>query len=378
MKLNCPYYNQKICLSCTEIEVDYGNQIKKKEGELTELLGVSPDNLLPTVTSSIEKFRAKAKFVITGSVDDPIIGLTGVENLDQGREILDCPLHDERINSILPSLKDFIQRAKLTPYGITSKKGEIKGIILFVSSSKEIYLRFILRSKESLDRIKKYIPSLQEENSDIKVISINIQPIPHAILEGEEEIFLTSESSVEHQFGSVRSEVHPQGFIQTNTEVAGKLYLKAAEWIRDISPEKFCELFSGQGAFSLSAAEYFRQGLGVEINPEAVDRANKTVKENHLSHLSFIAKDAGQVESEVKKFSPDALLVNPPRRGLGEALPMIQNLGVKDLIYSSCSAESLARDLKVLGNVYKIHRMQIFDMFPHTKHFETLVWLKRN
>lgn len=377
MKLNCSYYNQRICRSCTELEVDYTDQIAKKEETLTQLLRVSSKFLLPTVTSSLEGFRSKAKFIVTGSLELPIIGLAGIEDLDAGREILNCPLHDPQINSILISVRTFITRAKLSPYEVKAKKGELKGIILFVSSTSEVYLRFILRSKESLDRISKNSAWLLENAPNIKVLSANIQPIAHAILEGEEEIFMTPRECVTHEFGSHLAEVHPQGFIQTNTMVAKKLYQKASEWIQEIGPSKFCELFSGQGAFSLTASPYFHEGFGVEINPEAVARANKSAEKNHLPNLRFISRDASLVEKEVVEFGPDVLLVNPPRRGLGESLSIIQKLAVSHLIYSSCSAESLAKDLIALEKMYRVKRIQIFDMFPHTKHFETLVWLEK-
>lgn len=377
MKLDCSYYNQGICRSCSEIETAYSDQVRIKEKTLTELLGVSPEKLLPTETSPLQGFRSKAKFVVTGSVDRPVIGLTGLSNLDEGREILNCPLHNPHLNAALPVLKDFIRKANIPPYEIKTKKGELKGLILFISSDSEIYLRLVLRSKEALDRIRKNANLLMSGISELKVISVNIQPIPHALLEGEEEIFITETESVSHHFGKIQSEIHPRGFIQTNSDVARKLYARASEWIQEIHPQRFCELFSGQGAFSFTASAHFSQGLGVEINPDAVERADKTAKENGLSNLRFVARDAAEVETLVSEFNPDVLLVNPPRRGLGEALPMIRNLALPEFIYSSCSAESLARDLISLQDIYEIKRLQIFDMFPHTRHFETLVWLKK-
>jgi 23S rRNA (uracil747-C5)-methyltransferase len=377
MKLDCSYYNQEICRSCTELSMDYPEQIMSKEKTLSRLLGVSSEALLPTITSPLSGFRSKAKFVITGSLESPIIGLSGLLDLDRGREILNCPLHDPQINALLTTIKSFITLTRLAPYEIKSKRGEIKGLILYISSSSEMYLRLILRSKESLDRIRKNSAEILKSIPQLKVLSVNIQPIPHAILEGEEEIFITEREYVNHEFGQIQSKIHPRGFVQTNSQVAAKLYQKASEWIQEIKPDSFCELFSGQGAFSLTASPYFSKGLGVEINPEAVTRANLTAEENGLTNLRFISRDASLVEQEVSDFNPDVLLVNPPRRGLGEALPLIKGLSVSNFIYSSCSAESLAKDLKSLEDIYRIKRLQIFDMFPHTKHFETLVWLEK-
>jgi len=378
MKTFCSYFNQGICSSCTKIEVDYSSQIQFKEEKLTKLLAnAQPFAHAPSVISSTTGFRNKAKFSITGSVDLPIIGLTGEEDLDQGRDIKDCPLHHPAINQLVHSLPAFIQLANLTPYQIKQKSGELKGAIIYVSSeTKQMYLRLILRSKESLDRIRKHSETLINQFPQHTCLSANIQPVPHAVLEGEEEVFFTSHHYIEHKFGEAKMTLHPQGFVQTNQEMAEKLYSTAAEWVKEAAPETFMELFSGQGAFSFFIQKYVKQAVGVEINPEAVARANLTAKEMNWAHLSFIAEDAANVAELVLKFNPELILVNPPRRGLGQAVEIMKKVKSEYFIYSSCNAETLAQDLVSLKDHFKIVRVQIFDMFPHTEHFETLVLLK--
>ena len=75
--------------------------------------------------------------------------------------------------------------------------------------------------------------------------------------------------------------------------------------------------------------------------------------------------------------APDLLVVNPPRRGLGEALCQdIQRLAPHWLIYSSCNAQTLAQDLTALPD-YKLLKVQLFDMFAHSSHYEVLTLLQR-
>lgn len=174
----CAYFKENICRSCTLLEVDYDKQILFKEDVLKKILPESV-KLEASVTSPMSGFRNKAKLVVSGTIDDPILGLID-------REILDCPVHDPAINSILHSLIPFIRLAKLEPYNIGAKKGELKGIILFHGD--EAYLRFVLRSKEGIDRIRKNLPSLLQSHPEITSVSVNIQPVHQAILEGEEEI----------------------------------------------------------------------------------------------------------------------------------------------------------------------------------------------
>ena len=137
------------------------------------------------------------------------------------------------------------------------------------------------------------------------------------------------------------------------------------------------ELCSGRGAFRLLAAHSAGQWLGIEVNAAAVREANESAQSLGYSHVRFECADAARVGSEIEVFSPELILVNPPRRGLGPAVELIARELPRNLIYSSCSSESLALDLKKLSKHYRMKRTQIFDLFPHTEHFETLVWLDR-
>lgn len=379
MKSFCTYYNQGICRSCDLITSDYSAQLSVKETALEKALqGLSHPPFQSTETSPLQHFRNKAKFVITGTSEHPVIGLAGEKDPDHGRELMNCLLHVKEINDALPYVQEFIRLANLTPYEVSSRKGELKGIILFHSEETgEMYLRFVLRSKESIDRIRKHKDFLLIKLPNLKSITVNIQPIPHAVLEGEEEISITDTSNIRHKAGNVTLSLGTRAFVQTNQSVAAKLYATAADWAKSSGTEKFMELFCGQGAFSFFAAPYIRTGLGIEINPEAVKVANSTAESAGLTHLKFKSADASKVMAEIENFDPDLLLVNPPRRGLGGAEELILKALPQRMIYSSCNYETLASDLLKLKDHYEILKIKIFDMFPHTSHFETLVELKR-
>ena len=372
MKNFCGYFNQGICRSCDLLPSEYPEQITRKEKLLKDSLArLGSFTLLPTQSSKIQGFRNKAKMTVSGTIENPIIGLVGE------REILSCPVHHEKINEVLSGLKNYITLCRLQPYSIEKRSGELKGLILFYSEdSNEMYLRFVLRSKESLDRIKKNAAELLNQHPFIKCISANIQPVPAAILEGPEEVILAGNDSITHNLGGIKLSLKPRAFVQTNQRVSHKLYETAAQWIKDLSPEKFSELYCGQGAFSFFAASFVKSALGIEINPDAVEMASTLAEARGENHLKFIAADAASVEMTLKNFSPDVVLVNPPRRGLGEALSLFKDAPYQTIIYSSCSWQTLTTDLEALPD-YKIEKAQIFDMFPHTNHFETLVLLVR-
>jgi 23S rRNA (uracil747-C5)-methyltransferase len=355
----CPYYNRQECKSCTWIEIPYADQLVKKEN---------------AVPSNPIGFRNRAKMIVTGTSEKPVIGLTGETDLDEGRELLHCPIQHPKLNEVIAALPDYIHEFNLIPYQIENRKGELKALILFYSPlTNQMYLRFILRSKECVSRIIKLLPKLQTQFPHLVCVTANIQPIAQAILEGKEEIFITEQKFIEHQLGHLTLNLAPQAFVQTNAEVATKLYQMAADWITEIKPEKMLELFCGQGAFSLFAAKSAKKILGIEINEDAVKTANETAQKLGYTHLSFECRDAAFAPS----IGADLILVNPPRRGLGESIQILLNAKPEHLIYSSCSAESLNKDLLKLSEHYSVIKKQVFDLFPHTEHFETLVHLQR-
>jgi 23S rRNA (uracil747-C5)-methyltransferase len=334
--------------------------------------------------------------MVSGSTASPVIGLLGEEDLDQGREILDCAIHHPRLNELIGALPELIRDHSLEPYRIKDRKGELKGLIAYYSpESRQMYLRFVLRSQAQLAKVEAMLPRLQAAFPDLVCVSANIQPVPHAILEGPEEIFLTERKTIDHRIGSLRVKLAPQAFVQTNFKVASLLYETAAGWIGEAlsgpgdpanpsnpanpgNPcKKMLELFCGQGLFSFFAHGRVGEALGVELNEDAVHTARATARELGITNLDFKAMDASEVSDEVAAYAPDLVLANPPRKGMGRGIDLILKCLPAHFIYSSCSIDSLSTDLRKIADSYRLRRVQLFDMFPHTQHFETLAWLER-
>lgn len=379
MSTFCAAFDTHRCRSCEWLELSYDEQLRKKEERVRRELGFLGDFTLdPSVGSEPQAFRARVKMSVTGTLEKPVIGLLGEDALDEGRELLDCPIHHPELNALLSALPEFIREHRLTPYRIAERTGELKGLIAFRSpGSGEMYLRFVLRSKDGVARIKKGLPFLQSRFPSLTVVSANLQPIPHAILEGKEEIVLTANTTIEHRLGRFSLRLSPQAFVQTNPDVAHRLYQRAAELVGQSGARSLVELYCGQGAFSFYAAERIATGLGIELNADAVRTANETAGRLGFSHLRFEAADAASVTRLLRQAAPDIVLVNPPRSGLRGAAEMIVAQSPQHLIYSSCEITTLAHDLRKFLPEYRVRRVGIFDLFPHTEHFESLVWMER-
>jgi 23S rRNA (uracil747-C5)-methyltransferase len=363
--MSCLHYSAGHCRSCDLMGEPDPNLLRVKN--LQELLGIAPE---PTHRSEGWGFRNKIKITVGGSVENPALGLLQPD-LTTVNEILDCPVQAPHLNAHLPVLKEFISRWRLTPYHIPSRTGELKTLILSRSpSTGETMLRFVLRSKEALDRIRVGLPEL----AGFTVVSVNLQPTPHAILEGTEEIVLTDRQWITHQTPTVKLHFTPQSFMQTNLRVADALYAQAVEWLKPWRETRGLDLFCGVGGFALHLAGQHHM-RGAEINPSAARMAQIAAADNKLA-VEFSAAPAEETEELWRSFDPRFVVVNPPRRGLGLSLSLVEKLLPEVLLYSSCSFESFTKDVSSLIQ-YNAVRTQIFEMFPHTNHFEILTLLVR-
>lgn len=386
--INCQHYIKGDCRSCQWLEKDYAQQLQEKMHDLTMQLSAFPDyRMEPTCASKISGFRNKAKMIVSGSVERPILGILPDHNNPQSAvDLSDCPLYPASLQAIFPILKDFIGRAGLVPYNILKRKGELKYILLTESQSTgKMMLRFVLRSELKLPLIQRELPSLLAKLPQLEVVSLNIQPQHAAILEGEKEIFLTEQQVLAESFNQIPLFIRPQGFFQTNPVVAEKLYHTAQEWVLALNVEykiqHLWDLFCGVGGFGLHCASALQKEnpaiklTGIEISPSAIFSATLSANKLALPQVNFQSLDAAAFALQ-QKDKPDLIVVNPPRRGIGgELAEFLNQLRPHFILYSSCNSQTMAKDMQYLS-AYQLEKTQLFDMFPHTSHYEVLSLLK--
>lgn len=374
--MQCALYDAGRCRSCQWIEQPVSSQLSAKMNDLKNLLtGLAVAEWCAPVSGPEKGFRNKAKMVVSGSVEKPILGMLQRDGTAQ--DLTECPLYPHAFVPVFAALKPFIARAGLTPYNVARKRGELKYLLLTESQQDGgMMLRFVLRSEAKLAQLRAVLPALQVQLPQLKVISANIQPVHMAILEGEKEIFLTEQQALAENFNNVPLWIRPQSFFQTNPTVASALYATARDWVRALSVTHMWDLFCGVGGFGLHCATADMRLTGIEISPEAIACATQSAQVLGLQNLRFQALDSTRFAIEQEDI-PTLVLVNPPRRGIGEALcHYLSQMAPRYIIYSSCNAASMAKDLRLLPG-YRIERIQLFDMFPHTAHYEVLTLLVR-
>ena len=377
--MQCGYYDSGRCRSCTLIETPYADQLADKDARArtaVDPFGRDRVEWLEPVASVEAGFRNKAKMVVGGTVDAPTLGILGPGGT--GVDLRWCGLHEEPIVAALGPLAEFITTAGLTPYHVPSRRGELKYVLVTASPAGELMVRFVLRSTEALPRIRKHLPWLRAQLPHLVVASVNLQPIPAAVLEGAEEILLTETETLPIDLGAVVLHLRPQSFFQTNTPVAGALYRQAVGWTRDLPVRTLWDLYCGVGGFALHLAAPGRMVTGVEISDQAIASARRSATEAGLAdQVTFAVGDSTDFATQ-RGDGPDLAVVNPPRRGIGaELADWLERSQVQHVLYSSCNVDSLARDLAVMGSLRPV-RAQVLDMFPQSGHFETLVLLTRD
>lgn len=368
----CSYYDTYLCHSCSQIDLFYAEQLSEKGAHLHKALeAFSVGEWLKPTSSQLKGFRNKAKMVATNGNDGVVLGLSDEVSL------IGCPLYDISMQTVLEHTQNWLRGLGIRAYDVQKKKGELKYVLLTRSSHDgTMMLRFVLRSHGVIPRLEGDLETLRELAPELKVITVNIQPIHMAILEGEEEIFFTTQIHLEERLNDIPLFIRPKSFFQTNPDVAAKLYKTVAKWTDELEAKSVIDLFCGVGGFALHVANNERSVIGIEIESEAIMCAKESAELLGIKTLTFEALDAVSFSTETSR-APDVVIVNPPRRGLGHELcKWLERVSPNDIMYSSCNATSLAKDLEWLKS-YECVKVQLFDMFPHTEHYETLVHLKK-
>ncbi|MDI6910029.1 23S rRNA (uracil(747)-C(5))-methyltransferase RlmC [Nocardioides sp.] len=377
----CSHFDAGRCRSCTWLGTAYAEQLAAKQHTVEELLAGPVDTgrasvWLPPAASAQLGVRNKAKMVVSGTVAEPTLGI--LNPAGAGVDLRDCPLHTPGIQAALPVLADFTTRAALAPYDLATRRGELKYLLVTESPDGELMVRFVLRSQEPVARIRKHLPALIERLPQVAVATVNLQPEHKAVLEGEREIVLTEQESLLMRVGGLGLHLRPQSFFQTNTAMAAELYRLARTWVVEVEPATVWDLYCGVGGFALAIASTTdSEVIGIEISGAAVASATASAAEAGLDQVRFEAADAtawALARSDV----PDLVVVNPPRRGLGAELSgWLEDSRVRHVLYSSCNAHTLARDLETMPSLRPV-RAQLLDMFPNTAHYEVLALLERS
>ncbi|GAB4193741.1 MAG: 23S rRNA (uracil(1939)-C(5))-methyltransferase RlmD [Wenzhouxiangellaceae bacterium] len=173
----------------------------------------------------------------------------------------------------------------------------------------------------------------------------------------------------------------PQQFTQINPEINRAMVAQAIDWLALESDHRVLDLFCGLGNFSIPLARRVAEVVGVEGEASLVAQAEHNARRNGLGNARFYPFDLREDPRDRVWFGDyDRVLLDPPRSGAEAALPWLAASQCRHLVYVSCQPASLARDAGALVHEYgfRLARLGVMDMFPHTAHVESMALFIRD
>ena len=305
-----------------------------------------------------------------------------------------CAIHPNWAEELIKILKSYMRECGVHGYDELTKTGTLRHIVAREIAGNFIFtLVAVKRDVKGLDRL---LSLLQSKFSSFSLY-LNYNAKDTNVIFGEEfklvygpETFSSVEQGISYEAG-------PVTFLQVNENVRTKLYKTALKTVTGEGDEVVIDAYSGGGLLTAMIAKRAKRVYGIELERESVACADKLKEKNNLTNMQNIC---GYVEQELggvlakEKGEKIRLILDPPRAGIARSvLKALCESGIEKLTIISCNPSTLARDLGILTGTlveeegelikgdgkgtYEIVSIQPYDMFPQTKHVETLVVLSR-
>lgn len=309
---------------------------------------------------------------------------------------------------IIDIMKRLMKEHNISIYDENTNKGIFRQLMLRkANETDEISITFIVNDNnydKQIGMYKQIVDDLLNEFElklknnkkclNITSVSLNINTSNTNVLLGKKSILLHGNDYIKDKMTlnvcnkeySLYFDISDMSFYQTNIYMTKVLYETVFEYANISKDDRVLDMYCGIGTMTLFASLLSKNVLGVEVVEKAVVNAKNNAELNDASNVNFVCRDLdNELQREntddgedLLKNSYDVLIVDPPRRGLSDAVKKyIIEYKSKKLVYVSCDSATLSRDLKeILDNTdYKVENIKVVDMFAHTMHVETVVLL---
>ena len=382
------------CGGCMYQTMAYEDQLHMKEEQVRSLLDGAVNEWkknsgkdLPSYKwegihgSPIEfRYRNKMEFSFGDEYKDGPLSL-GLHKKGSTYDVLtagDCKLVHEDMTKILLCVWEYFRSRGASYYKKMQHIGFLRHLLLRRGvTTGEILVHLVTTTQEQWDMepLVQELLSLPLEGKIVGIMHILNDSLSDVVQSDETHILYGRDYFYETLLG-LQFKVSTFSFFQPNSLAAEVLYSVVRDYIGDTKGQEVFDLYSGTGTIAQLAAAVAKEVIGVEIVEEAVEAAKENAERNGLTNCRFIAGDVLKVLDELLE-KPDTIILDPPRDGIHpKALPKILAYGVENIVYISCKATSLARDLPAfLEAGYRLERACCVDQFCETVHVETVVLL---
>ena len=291
-----------------------------------------------------------------------------------------CLIQNPAAEKVAKEIFRFIKENNISVYDENSRKGLIRHIVVKIGLKTKEIMCIIVSNNEKIEKEDELIETIKGKFPQVKTIIKNINNKNTNVILGDKNIILYGDGYIYDKLGDFTFKISPMSFYQTNPIQTEILYNKAIEFAKLDKDDILCDLYCGIGTIGIFASNKVKKVYGIEIVEEAVGAAKENAKINNVNNIEFMVGDvekAFKVLIDEKKIIPNAVIVDPPRRGLDNTtINKLNELELKKLVYISCNPATMVRDLKMLEEKYDIKEIQPIDMFPYTSHVECVAMIE--
>jgi 23S rRNA (uracil1939-C5)-methyltransferase len=385
LRVDAPCRHYPACGGCRFQDLAYEAQLDAKAAQVRDALvriaGISDPPVEPIVPAeSIFHYRNKLEYSFTSTAEGPTLGFHRAGRWDEVLDIERCWLTTDLGNAIRLSVREWAREAGLAAYDQAQGTGYLRHLVYREGRrTGQVLLQLVtapgeLHDSDGLVKALRRFPEVRSIHHAVNETPAEITNVPSTLLWGEE--------AIEEELGGLRVRIRPNAFLQTNTEMAARMYALAVEYAGLTGSETVWDLYCGIGTIGLTMARDALTVWGIDISEESIACALENADLNGIANAAFYAGDVGETIEALQERSgtPDVVVVDPPRAGLSnKAVRRLGGIEASRLVYVSCNPTTLAGNLKQLAADwgYELLRARPVDMFPHTPHVECVSVLER-
>lgn len=394
-RVDAPCRYSGYCGGCKWQFLDYEKQLEYKRRHVSESLEhiglIHGTPVHPTLPSErIFGYRNKMEFSFSdrrwlmpdelGREDIPFGFALGLHVPGTFHKVLDteaCLLQPELGNQIMDEVRGFVKASDKPVYGLKSHEGFWRFLMLRHSFARDEWMVNLITAEEDRPAVQPLAEALRAKFSNIVSVVNNITARKAGVAIGEYEIQLSGASALTDRIGRFDFEISANSFFQTNTAGAEKLYETVRNYAELTGEETLFDLYCGTGAIAITLSDSARRIIGIELAESAVADAAGNCRLNGVDNCTFIAGDIRDRLVGIEE-QPEVMIIDPPRAGMhADVANGVLEKAPRRIVYVSCNPATLARDLLVLKERYRVLEVQPVDMFPHTYHIESVAKLER-
>ena len=374
----CKIYDK--CGGCQLLHMDYNSQMKFKYDYVVN--SFKEYKLNPKIDEVIvadikERYRNKMQVAYTTFNNNIIYGFYEEES-HRIIPLDDCLVQSVRQNEIARSVAKIMRELHIAPYNEDKRTGLIRFVLIREAHKTNEVLVTIVTNSDVFPGKNEFVNRLRKACPYITTLVQNINTRKTSIILGDDERIIFGKGYIEDELCGIKFQISSKTFYQINPYQVEKLYLKAIEYAGLTGNEIVLDAYCGVGTIGTICSPYAKEVIGVESNKQSVINARNNAYNNKIKNIHFVNMDATEYLLKNQDIKFDCIIMDPPRSGSTvEFLNAVKTISPKRIVYVSCEAKTLARDLKVLDNKYKIEKIALVDMFVGTYHIEVLTKLIR-